>query len=821
MRSDDSYTPTEGCSAEELLKCLTADDYDACVAACSEEQQEEEEVANGFVTISKVSAAATQEVARNASKKNVGTIKLTAGEDGAIISSLVVKRTGLGTYNNASISFSNDAGTITTATKTFNSSNEATVRFSPALQLKANESMKLNALVTMLWGVNEEHSFEVVSANLANWKSSWTATLWTIRTTSYAVGTVDTTLALANTSIKAGETKAIVRVWLTPTRVASVNGFTLSKGNAGEDFDKTFSEIKAYVNNKEAWDVTMTSDKIIVKNLKLDKESGETATVELRASGKYIWAASTTTFVFDATADIDVVETNTNEAMQITLAPGQITLNLTNVDLTLTKTSTWTLTVVPGTSNVTLYSAKAESTTNFDVVNYSLTMTSSDTFNGLNDFTSEKITLNVAWNPIEIDTLPAWAAVVAPTCSATWTTTPVTDADKTKANCSATYTPWTITWTFGNKDSFPVEVKNAAKVTVKAWIKSIANETNYTFAFAIADVQDQDNTSNKITWLWLSENGDVVTISDGWLTLKPATVTAPAWRNIWANGSDLEAWRFAVRATAENVSINKIVFTKDSTIATPYAGNLSDIVSSAKLMNAKDDTIIASNWKVDNTANTITFDGISLTAEKDVDLNVKLVVSTNSFALPVANKLKFDVAIAPTDTNKETSWGPVTTVTNTASATMITYTLNVKSPKITLTKESDSVFKVMVENVDSNNDLLLNSVDVRVKPVADNSSYAWSYCLRPEWSSDTDCLAFNTNTFANWANGKAVIPGASTTFTFGNAWTPAAVSISKNSSYTFEIYVDSNYVNPTTLMAEFTKATFNWTSTENYSESAQ
>ena len=38
MRSDDSYSPStvEGCTAEELLKCITADDYDACIAACSD-----------------------------------------------------------------------------------------------------------------------------------------------------------------------------------------------------------------------------------------------------------------------------------------------------------------------------------------------------------------------------------------------------------------------------------------------------------------------------------------------------------------------------------------------------------------------------------------------------------------------------------------------------------------------------------------------------------------------------------------------------------------------------------------------------------------
>ena len=44
MRADESYTPgAEGCTAEELLACVTADDYDACIAACNGEEPEEPE----------------------------------------------------------------------------------------------------------------------------------------------------------------------------------------------------------------------------------------------------------------------------------------------------------------------------------------------------------------------------------------------------------------------------------------------------------------------------------------------------------------------------------------------------------------------------------------------------------------------------------------------------------------------------------------------------------------------------------------------------------------------------------------------------------
>jgi hypothetical protein len=103
MRSDSSYTPTEGCSAEELLKCLTADDYDACVAACSNENPEEEVTGNGLATVSKVSVPAAQEVPSNATNVKVGTIKLTAGQYDTKVSSVEISRDGLATFTKANL----------------------------------------------------------------------------------------------------------------------------------------------------------------------------------------------------------------------------------------------------------------------------------------------------------------------------------------------------------------------------------------------------------------------------------------------------------------------------------------------------------------------------------------------------------------------------------------------------------------------------------------------------------------------------------------------------------------------------------------------
>ena len=56
MRADTSYdaNKTQGCSAEELLACISATDFDACIAACSNEENNEEEdvVKAGTLTVS-------------------------------------------------------------------------------------------------------------------------------------------------------------------------------------------------------------------------------------------------------------------------------------------------------------------------------------------------------------------------------------------------------------------------------------------------------------------------------------------------------------------------------------------------------------------------------------------------------------------------------------------------------------------------------------------------------------------------------------------------------------------------------------------------
>ena len=91
MRADENYTPVEGCTAEEVLACLTASDFDACVAACEGNEGEETPANPGFVTVS-TKAAADQTVALNAVEKKIGTVTLKAGENDTTVTNIEITK---------------------------------------------------------------------------------------------------------------------------------------------------------------------------------------------------------------------------------------------------------------------------------------------------------------------------------------------------------------------------------------------------------------------------------------------------------------------------------------------------------------------------------------------------------------------------------------------------------------------------------------------------------------------------------------------------------------------------------------------------------
>jgi hypothetical protein len=219
---------------------------DTCPAECANVTP----VVPGFVTVSAVGSMSTQNVAKNAVDKNIGKIKITAGENDSTVSSVVIKHSGLGNDGDIeNIKLSLNGVDATNERNISSSTHTATLRFTPALELKAGSSMTFDVLVSLSGAENNRHDFAVQSVNVVNGTAAGLPfDLGSLLTTSYAVGVITTDI-VGGFNIKAGDLQqTIFTLQLTPNKAANVNGFTITK-DAGEDFTKVVTNVKAYYND--------------------------------------------------------------------------------------------------------------------------------------------------------------------------------------------------------------------------------------------------------------------------------------------------------------------------------------------------------------------------------------------------------------------------------------------------------------------------------------------------------------------------------------------------------------------------------------------
>ncbi len=764
---DGAAQPAICSTPENVLACAL--DLDTCPAQCTGEA--EVEANPGFAAVSKVGTVSTQDVPKNAQGVKVGTIKLTAGENDTTVSSVVITRSGLGNVSDVSSVWLSRPGLVTDPRTFSTSSQTATVRFAPSLVLKAGSSMEFDVLVSLAGAENNNHNFAVTAVNVVNGTASGTPVeLGSVRTTSYSVSTV--AVSITNGSIVNGKTnQTFATIDLTPTKESVVNGFTISKG-AGEDYTKVMNNVKAYHNNVEVGTVSVSTDKIIVTNLNISRLAGELARIELKGDAIYVGPALAAgiTFRINESADVSVNEkaSGYNSPVSTVLPVAPAAMALGAVDLTITKKTTGTKTVAPGTSSVELLNVEVKSDAEFDVSNYNIVLT-----NGTNllNFVDSKVTVYV--NGVDTE----------------WKNT-----DGTTKTFAA------------NADRFTVEPNKPVIIRVVGNVLSNAATVpnDYIMTLNITQVKNISNGNTSV--IAKSQAGDKVTVKNGTAIIKAATVAPASASKVYAN-ADLEIGRFALRAEAEKVIARKITVANIGTLV-----DLTTVISSnnVKLVDAATDAQISASVTVN--AGNIVFDNVSIDVEKDTDRNFKIVANTQGFDNTNHGRTIIMDTVTLNTVDKASGGAAAGTYAN-ISATAKTYTVGIQPPVVTLTKKDASTFIVTVKNVDSESDLTLNSVTARVRPVADNnSSYVGKFFLRANGSSITDSTALGANISATVGN----VPGVSSALVL-----TAPQLISKNgSSYTYEIYVDSNFVNPPTLLGEVTAVAYNTTS-ETYALSAQ
>jgi len=311
MRADDSYEPsTEGCTAEELLACVTADDYDACIAACSQEpgDEEPEEEKKWTLTISLGDALSDGTQIPNAGIVSFGTVNFKASSEDVNLKSVTIKKQGLvKTMANTKVWFEENGNRVS-AKVSFNSDGEAIISFAPAYTVKANKTAKFDLYVDLTnagVAAGTDLSFASTDVDSSAESNRGSFTTPTLRTANYTVADVQifdtaatyTPLTCANkkatwtadirTHIAANCNVAPAGWSVTPAALpvkstATANGRQLAEfkiENASATEDVLFRSIQL----RQEW----TADLENISNVVLERNS-EIVSTDYTVDGKYL-----------------------------------------------------------------------------------------------------------------------------------------------------------------------------------------------------------------------------------------------------------------------------------------------------------------------------------------------------------------------------------------------------------------------------------------------------------------------------------------------------------------------------------------------------
>ena len=743
MRADKGYTPNEKCSLEEMVACALAEDTDACLAACTG-NEEETPTGNGFVTV-KGKAASTQDVAKNAVNKNVWTMTLKAGEYDTTVSSVVIGHSGLGDATNVSVQLFQNGVAVTSQKTISKSSQQVTLKLSPAIVMKANSSMTFDVVASLSGESNETHNFSVEAVNVANGKAEGTpVSLWTLKTTSYTAGTVTATLT-STASLKAGDTdKTIYTVKLTPSKKGTINSVTITKQAWNEDFDELVNNVKAYYNDEVIGNVKVTDEKIVISNLKIERNAGQSATIDLRWDCIYVWASVVTTWAIELN-DVIAVESNTDENMW-NAASANAAFTVAGADLKLTNKTTKEQTVVPGSSDVELLNVEITSKSELEVVDYTVTLTQgTGTLNTWN-FVDGIITVYVDGEDYEMDAT-------------------------------------TFTWT--KKESFTISSNSPVRIRAVANFTEDATADTYKMSVTLTNAKTTDG--NNTISLWKTVAWHTTKLQAATATVKAATKSAPVTDSLFEN-KEQEVLRFAIKAASDKTTVKTLELT-ESAISDKTL--LPDLLNwKLRLVNVENDEEIDATFEDVTAAWVIAIKDMNLEIAKDATINVKLMANIWDIDAVMGNSLLLTVTNGTFKTATTSStW---VTLSPAAGVAGKMYTFRATAPEITLAKASDNMFALNIKNL---NDtwIAYSGLTYRVRTDVANVDFVWSVCLVDDVNiiSCEDAAALWTWSFGSWTVSTAT-------------W-----DLAENEDVTYYILIDGTSIEPSVLRAEISELRYN------------
>lgn len=192
QRADEDYTPAVGCSAEELLACILADDYEACIAACSDEE-EEVEVKAGNLTVSLGDSLANGTQIPNVGIVKFATVNFKAASSDVSLKTVKLMKVGLSDVSTSTRVWFENNGVRVTGRTSFTSDGEAYISFAPAYVVKAGSTEMLDLYVELptgtAIGTDMQFRSEEVTSTAQSTNGSFTTPA--LRTASYAVNVVE------------------------------------------------------------------------------------------------------------------------------------------------------------------------------------------------------------------------------------------------------------------------------------------------------------------------------------------------------------------------------------------------------------------------------------------------------------------------------------------------------------------------------------------------------------------------------------------------------------------------------------------------------
>lgn len=434
-------------------------------------------------------------------------------------------------------------------------------------------------------------------------------------------------------------------------------------------------------------------------------------------------------------------------------------MDLSDLDIILTKKVTPSLTVSPGASSVTLLDGTINSSASFDISSFTLTSNVGTTGSGV----FSALTLTV--NGVDYDLIDTNGAVKA-------------------------------SYVF-DKSGDKFRVDNGAPVNVLLRGTLLNNATQGQLRYTLGLTMAKNiTTGNTVALSGKELNGDAITVNAPTLKIRQATVSAPTSTKIFSNATDLEIGRFGVEAKADEVSVSKITIT--NVASSSGITDLRRLISgsSAKLVGV-DGSIIASSATVN--AGSIEFRSVNLRVAKDTTANVRLVVTTlsdlssiTSIAALGGTKFLASVTIQNNDLSSANSAAPTMTpgIQVTPDANKV-YSVSTQPPvvkvKANTLLDNSAVATVTVINIDPDLDLTLSGAKIRVsfRSTANGTAPAIAgVCLRNVGSN----AACNSGLSGVLTGTES--PAGTFTYVINASSLSAASSITKNNGTTdFEVFI--------------------------------